>query len=54
MDRRVGPARHLPLGSASLPSVIAHLDWSARNVRLTAAALVAVYDWDSIGVARKP
>ena len=40
-----------PPGSASLPSVIAHLDWSARNVRLTAAALVAVYDSDSIGVA---
>jgi hypothetical protein len=37
--------------SESLPSVIAHLDWSARNVRLTPAGLVAVYDWDSIGVA---
>jgi len=40
-----------PPTSASLPSVIAHLDWSARNVRLTSAALLAVYDWDSIGVA---
>jgi Phosphotransferase enzyme family len=36
--------------SESLPSVIAHLDWSARNVRLTPAGLIAVYDWDSIGV----
>jgi Ser/Thr protein kinase RdoA (MazF antagonist) len=37
--------------SASLPPVIAHMDWSARNVRLTRAGVVAVYDWDSIGVA---
>jgi len=35
----------------SLPSVIAYLDWSARNVRLTRSGIVAVYDWDSIGVA---
>ena len=37
--------------SDALPSVIAYLDWSARNVRLTRAGIVAVYDWDSIGVA---
>jgi hypothetical protein len=35
----------------SLPLVIAHMDWGARNVRLTRAGLVAVYDWDSIGLA---
>jgi Ser/Thr protein kinase RdoA (MazF antagonist) len=35
----------------ALPRVIAHLDWSARNVRLSGSDLVAVYDWDSIGLA---
>jgi aminoglycoside phosphotransferase (APT) family kinase protein len=37
--------------SDALRPVIAYLDWSARNVRLTRAGLVAVYDWDSLGVA---
>jgi hypothetical protein len=37
--------------SDSLRQVIAHLDWSARNVRIGPAGVVAVYDWDSIGVA---
>ena len=36
--------------SASLPIVIAHLDWSARNVRMGESGLVAVYDWDSVSV----
>jgi hypothetical protein len=36
---------------ASLPSVIAHLDWSARNVRIDRFGLVAVYDWDSVSIA---
>jgi Ser/Thr protein kinase RdoA (MazF antagonist) len=29
--------------------VVAHLDWSARNVRLDDERVVAVYDWDSVG-----
>jgi hypothetical protein len=37
--------------SRSLPSVIAHLDWSARNVRMDRTGVVAVYDWDSVSVA---
>jgi Ser/Thr protein kinase RdoA (MazF antagonist) len=45
--RRSWPRRE----ADALPPVIAHLDWSARNVRLTRAGLVAVYDWDSVGVA---
>lgn len=37
--------------SVSLPIVIAHLDWSARNVRMDESGLLAVYDWDSVSVA---
>jgi hypothetical protein len=29
-------------------AVIAHTDWSARNVRLDAGRVLAVYDWDSL------
>ena len=32
------------------PPVIAHTDWSARNVRLGAGGLVAAYDWDSLAL----
>lgn len=39
------------LSGCSLTSVIAHLDWSARNVRLDRTGVVAVYDWDSLGLA---
>jgi hypothetical protein len=31
--------------------VIAHLDWSANNVRLGQAGVAAVYDWDSLSSA---
>jgi hypothetical protein len=37
--------------AGTLPPVICHLDWSARNVRLGPTGVVAVYDWDSIGTA---
>jgi len=30
------------------PDVIAHTDWSARNVRIDQRGIVAVYDWDSL------
>jgi hypothetical protein len=33
---------------ADSPSVIAHSDWSARNVRLRTHGVVAAYDWDSL------
>jgi hypothetical protein len=32
-------------------AVVAHLDWSARNVRLGSHEVVAAYDWDSVGLA---
>jgi len=37
----------------SSPPVIAHTDWSLRNVRLGATAPVAVYDWDSLALVRE-
>ncbi len=30
--------------------VVAHMDWSARNVRLDDDGLLAVYDWDSVAL----
>jgi hypothetical protein len=36
---------------ADLPLVIAHMDWSARNVRLDQRGVSAVYDWDSLSLA---
>ena len=30
------------------PPVVAHTDWSARNVRLDERQILAVYDWDSV------
>ena len=33
------------------PLVVAHLDWSARNVRVDDDAIAAVYDWDSVALA---
>jgi Ser/Thr protein kinase RdoA (MazF antagonist) len=32
------------------PAVIAHSDWSARNVRMSTDGVVAVYDWDSLAL----
>ena len=32
------------------PALIAHTDWSARNVRIGSAGLVAAYDWDSLAL----
>ena len=33
------------------PPVIAHMDWSARNVRFNEHGVCAVYDWDSLSLA---
>ena len=33
------------------PPVVAHTDWSARNVRFDEKELLAVYDWDSVALA---
>ncbi len=32
------------------PPVVAHTDWSARNLRLDEDRLLAVYDWDSVAL----
>ncbi len=37
--------------SGTLPPVVAYMDWSARNVRMTPTEIVAVYDWDSVTMA---
>ncbi len=34
-------------------TVVAHTDWSARNVRLHGDDVVAVYDWDSVARVRE-
>jgi aminoglycoside phosphotransferase (APT) family kinase protein len=35
------------------PVVVAHTDWSARNVRFDERDLLAVYDWDSLASVRE-
>jgi hypothetical protein len=37
-------------GSDPAPPVVAHTDWSARNIRLDEEELLAVYDWDSVAL----
>lgn len=45
-------ARHVMDADTSAP-VIAHTDWSLRNVRVDGARVVAVYDWDSLALLRE-
>ena len=35
------------------PLVVAHTDWSARNVRFDEDRLLAVYDWDSLALVQE-
>ena len=35
------------------PFVVAHTDWSARNVRFDEDGLLAVYDWDSLALVKE-
>ena len=35
------------------PVVVAHTDWSARNVRFDEERLLAVYDWDSLALVKE-
>ena len=35
------------------PPVVAHTDWSARNVRFDEERLLAVYDWDSLALVKE-
>jgi hypothetical protein len=32
------------------PLLIAHTDWSARNIRIRDDQIVASYDWDSLAL----
>ena len=53
-DRRARrPRRYIRDHAGDDVMVIAHTDWSARNVRLHDGAVVAVYDWDSVARLRK-
>ena len=47
LARRAAQLRGMDLTA----EVAAHMDWSARNVRVRDDALVAVYDWDSVALA---
>jgi hypothetical protein len=42
-------AKQLRDGDSGEP-VIAHTDWSARNVRLSTERVIAAYDWDSLAL----
>ena len=35
------------------PLVVAHTDWSARNVRFDEDGLLAIYDWDSLALVKE-
>lgn len=39
------------LTQVALPDVIAHLDWRVENLGFSNGEIVAVYDWDSVGLA---
>jgi hypothetical protein len=47
IDQLAAAAKALRDVDDTVPTV-AHTDWSARNVRISDAELVAVYDWDSL------
>jgi hypothetical protein len=42
------------LSTATLPEVVAHLDWRVQNLAIRGRRLVGVYDWDSLGRASEP
>jgi Ser/Thr protein kinase RdoA (MazF antagonist) len=47
IDELAGAAKRVR-GDHAFELVIAHCDWSARNVRFDDTRLLAVYDWDSV------
>lgn len=44
--------RHLV--EASLPNVVAHLDWRVENLGFSGHEITGIYDWDSVGLAPEP
>jgi hypothetical protein len=49
IDDLAGRAARLR-SSDPTPPVVAHTDWSARNIRLGEERLLAIYDWDSVAL----
>jgi hypothetical protein len=38
------------LGAAAAPDVVGHLDWRVENLGFAGDEVVAIYDWDSVGL----
>jgi Phosphotransferase enzyme family len=53
IDRRAAEALAV-LRDARMPNVVGHHDWSTKHLRWEGNQVVAVYDWDSLGVAPEP
>lgn len=53
VDGGASVAREYLLGYAA-PPVVAHLDWYSPNLGWADRQLVAVFDWDSVGVQPEP
>jgi hypothetical protein len=43
-------AARAALTATRLPDVVGHLDWRVQNLGFAAGSLVAIYDWDSLGL----
>jgi Phosphotransferase enzyme family len=54
VDEIAAKAKEIFLSSDAGPTVIAHSDWEAHNVRCSDGRLVAVYDWDSLAIGSEP
>jgi hypothetical protein len=53
IDRRAAEALAV-LREARMPEVVGHHDWATKHLRWNGDQVVAVYDWDSLGVAAEP
>lgn len=49
-----GWAARRRLGTASSTAVVGHLDWRVENFGFAAGSVVAIYDWDSVGLVPEP
>ena len=43
-------AARVVLSATELPAVIGHLDWRVQNLGFASGKVVAIYDWDSVGL----
>lgn len=53
IDELAEQARQHLVG-ASLPNLVAHLDWRVENLGFSGHEITAIYDWDSVGLAPEP